>query len=103
MHFNLLAKVLYLSDENHIHSDTVVSKLEGKRDINLGFVDLLHDNFIEKYRSRGIYFTHSGLNFSTRCYSYCFRIIHIWHMPTLTEIFGDDSVLRFSGETLGHP
>ena len=25
------------------------------------------------------------------------------HMPALTEIFGDDSVLQFGGGTLGHP
>ncbi|KAI4298037.1 hypothetical protein MLD38_040523 [Melastoma candidum] len=29
--------------------------------------------------------------------------IHVWHMPALTEIFGDDSVLQFGGGTLGHP
>ncbi|KAF9615744.1 hypothetical protein IFM89_026201 [Coptis chinensis] len=29
--------------------------------------------------------------------------ILVWHMPALTEIFGDDSVLRFGGGTLGHP
>ncbi|MCD9558410.1 hypothetical protein HAX54_015772 [Datura stramonium] len=29
--------------------------------------------------------------------------IHVWHMPALTEIFGDDSVLQFGGRNLGHP
>jgi len=29
--------------------------------------------------------------------------IHVWHMLALTEIFGDDSVLQFGGEILGHP
>jgi len=29
--------------------------------------------------------------------------IHVWHMPALVEIFGDDSVLQFGGGTLGHP
>ncbi|PHT99459.1 Ribulose bisphosphate carboxylase large chain [Capsicum chinense] len=29
--------------------------------------------------------------------------IHVWHMPTLTESFGDDFVLQFGGGTLGHP
>ncbi|KMS93828.1 hypothetical protein BVRB_027550, partial [Beta vulgaris subsp. vulgaris] len=29
--------------------------------------------------------------------------IHVWHMPALTEIFGDDYVLQFGGGTLGHP
>ncbi|PHT66054.1 Ribulose bisphosphate carboxylase large chain [Capsicum annuum] len=31
------------------------------------------------------------------------RGTHIWHMPTLSEIFGDDSILHFGGGTLGHP
>ncbi|MFQ6634825.1 hypothetical protein Gotur_012256 [Gossypium turneri] len=30
-------------------------------------------------------------------------VIHIWHMPALIEIFGDDFVLQFGGGTLGHP
>ncbi|KAL2933174.1 Ribulose bisphosphate carboxylase large chain, partial [Bienertia sinuspersici] len=71
MHFRVLAKALHLSGGDHIHAGTVVGKLEGERDITLGFVDLLR--------------------------------IHVWHMPALTEIFGDDSVLQFGGGTLGHP
>ena len=29
--------------------------------------------------------------------------IHIWHMPALVDIFGDDACLQFGGGTLGHP
>ena len=29
--------------------------------------------------------------------------IHVWHMPALVEIFGDDSVLQFGGGSAGHP
>ncbi|KAL8098338.1 hypothetical protein AgCh_031192 [Apium graveolens] len=29
--------------------------------------------------------------------------IHVWHMPALTEIFGDDSLLQLGGGTLAHP
>ena len=29
--------------------------------------------------------------------------IHVWHMPSLVTIFGDDSVLQFGGGTQGHP
>jgi ribulose-bisphosphate carboxylase large chain len=29
--------------------------------------------------------------------------IHVWHIPALVSIFGDDSVLQFGGGTLGHP
>ena len=29
--------------------------------------------------------------------------IHVWHMPALVTIFGDDACLQFGGGTLGHP
>ncbi|KAG5610333.1 hypothetical protein H5410_021614 [Solanum commersonii] len=54
IHFRVLAKVLRMSGGDHIHSGTVVGKLEGERDIILGFVNLLRNDFIEQDRSRGI-------------------------------------------------
>ncbi|MBA0853925.1 hypothetical protein Goshw_023933 [Gossypium schwendimanii] len=57
MNFRVLAKALRMSDGDHIHAGTVVGKLEEEKDITLGFVDLLHDDFIGKDRSRDIYFT----------------------------------------------
>ncbi|KAL2900519.1 Acetyl-coenzyme A carboxylase carboxyl transferase subunit beta chloroplastic [Bienertia sinuspersici] len=48
MHFRVLAKALRLSGGDHIHAGTVVGKLEGERDITLGFVDLLRDDYTEK-------------------------------------------------------
>ncbi|MBA0683302.1 hypothetical protein Goari_024969 [Gossypium aridum] len=57
MHFCVLAKALCMSGGYHIHVATVIGKLEGERNITLGFVDLLCDDFIEKDRSCGIYFT----------------------------------------------
>ncbi|KAL0286966.1 UNVERIFIED_CONTAM: Ribulose bisphosphate carboxylase large chain [Sesamum radiatum] len=102
MHFRVLAKALRLSGGDHIHSGTVVGKLEGERDITLGFVDLLRDDFIEKDRSRGIYFTQDWVSLPG-VIPVASGGIHVWHMPALTEIFGDDSVLQFGGGTLGHP
>jgi ribulose-bisphosphate carboxylase large chain len=29
--------------------------------------------------------------------------IHVWHMPALVSIFGDDSCLQFGGGTLSNP
>jgi hypothetical protein len=57
MHFRVLAKALRLSGGDHIHAGTVVGKLEGDRESTLGFVDLLRDDYVEKDRSRGIFFT----------------------------------------------
>ncbi|KAI3685915.1 hypothetical protein L1987_79584 [Smallanthus sonchifolius] len=99
MHFRVLAKALRMSGGDHIHFGTIVGKFEGEREITLGFVDLLCDDFIEKDRSRGIYFTQDWVSLSG-VLSVASGGIHIWHMPALTEIFGDDSVLQFVGGTL---
>ncbi|CAN1338652.1 Ribulose bisphosphate carboxylase large chain [Linum perenne] len=102
IHFRVLAKALRMSGGDHIHSGTVVGKLEGERDITLGFVDLLRDDFVEKDRRRGIYFTQDWVSLPG-VLPVALGGIHVWHMPALTEIFGDDSVLQFGGGTLGHP
>ncbi|KAI3821743.1 hypothetical protein L1987_09315 [Smallanthus sonchifolius] len=85
VHFHVLGKALRMSGGDHIHSGTVVGKLEGEREITLGFIDLLLEKSLQ-----GVLPVASGG-------------IHVWHMPALTEIFGDDSVLQFGGGTLGHP
>nr|YP_009574467.1 ribulose 15-bisphosphate carboxylase oxygenase large subunit [Neottia japonica]YP_009574553.1 ribulose 15-bisphosphate carboxylase oxygenase large subunit [Neottia suzukii]QBF57828.1 ribulose 15-bisphosphate carboxylase oxygenase large subunit [Neottia japonica]QBF58000.1 ribulose 15-bisphosphate carboxylase oxygenase large subunit [Neottia suzukii] len=102
MHFRVLAKALRMSGGDHIHAGTVVGKLEGEREMTLGFVDLLRDDFIEKDRSRGIFFTQDWVSMPG-VLPVASGGIHVWHMPALTEIFGDDSVLQFGGGTLGHP
>ncbi|THG10007.1 hypothetical protein TEA_024123 [Camellia sinensis var. sinensis] len=102
MHFRVLAKALRMSGGDHVHAGTVVGKLEGEREITLGFVDLLRDDYVEKDRSRGIYFTQDWVSLPG-VLPVASGGIHVWHMPALTEIFGDDSVLQFGGGTLGHP
>ncbi|KAM3251054.1 ribulose bisphosphate carboxylase large chain-like [Capsicum annuum] len=77
-------------------------QLEGERDITLGFVDLLRDDFVEQHRSRGIYFTQDWVSLPG-VIPVASGGIHVWHMPALIEIFEDDSVLQFGGGTLGHP
>ncbi|CAF2380009.1 unnamed protein product [Brassica napus] len=102
MHFRVLAKALRLSGGDHVHAGTVVGKLEGDRESTLGFVDLLRDDYVEKDRSRGIFFTQDWVSLPG-VLPVASGGIHVWHMPALTEIFGDDSVLQFGGGTLGHP
>ena len=102
MHFRVLAKSLRMSGGDHLHSGTVVGKLEGERDITLGFVDLMRDPYIEKDRSRGIFFTQDWASLPG-VMPVASGGIHVWHMPALVEIFGDDACLQFGGGTLGHP
>jgi ribulose-bisphosphate carboxylase large chain len=102
IHFRVLAKALRLSGGDHLHSGTVVGKLEGEREVTLGFVDLMRDDYVEKDRSRGIYFTQDWVSLPGTM-PVASGGIHVWHMPALVEIFGDDACLQFGGGTLGHP
>ena len=102
MHFRVLAKSLRLSGGDHLHSGTVVGKLEGEREVTLGFVDLMRDDYIEKDRSRGVYFTQDWVSLPGTI-PVASGGIHVWHMPALVDIFGDDACLQFGGGTLGHP
>jgi ribulose-bisphosphate carboxylase large chain len=102
IHFRVLAKALRMSGGDHLHSGTVVGKLEGEREVTLGFVDLMRDSYIEKDRSRGIYFTQDWASMPG-VMPVASGGIHVWHMPALVEIFGDDACLQFGGGTLGHP
>ena len=69
-----------------IHAGTVVGKLEEEREITLGFVDLQRDDFVEKYQSRGIYFTQDWISLPG-VLPMASGGIHIWHMPTYQDFF----------------
>jgi ribulose-bisphosphate carboxylase large chain len=102
IHFRVLAKALRMSGGDHLHSGTVVGKLEGEREITLGFVDLIRADHIEKDRNRGIYFEQSWSSMPG-VIPVASGGIHVWHIPALVDIFGDDACLQFGGGTLGHP
>ena len=97
-----LAKCLRLSGGDHMHSGTVVGKLEGDRDSTLGWIDCMRDSFIKEDRSRGIFFDQDFGSMPGML---------PWHPVVsmfgiclhLVNIFGDNSVLQFGGGTLGHP
>jgi ribulose-bisphosphate carboxylase large chain len=102
IHFRVLAKCLRLSGGDHLHTGTVVGKLEGDRQSTLGFVDQLRESFVPEDRARGLFFDQDwgGMPGVMAVAS---GGIHVWHIPALVTIFGDDSVLQFGGGTQGHP
>ena len=102
IHFRVLAKILRLSGGDHLHSGTVVGKLEGDREATLGWIDIMRDSFIKEDRSRGIFFDQDW-GAMPGVIPVASGGIHVWHMPALVNIFGDDSCLQFGGGTLGHP
>jgi len=102
IHFRVLTKILRLSGGDHLHTGTVVGKLEGDRASTLGWIDLLRESFVPEDRSRGIFFDQDWGSMPGAL-AVASGGIHVWHMPALVSIFGDDSVLQFGGGTLGHP
>jgi ribulose-bisphosphate carboxylase large chain len=102
IHFRVLTKILRLSGGDHLHTGTVVGKLEGDREATLGWIDLLREPYVKEDRSRGIFFDQDW-GAMPGAFAVASGGIHVWHMPALVTIFGDDSVLQFGGGTLGHP
>jgi ribulose-bisphosphate carboxylase large chain len=102
IHYRVLAKWLRLAGGDHLHSGTVVGKLEGDREATLGVLDLMREDFVPADRSRGVYFDQHWASLPGVLPA-ASGGIHVWHMPALVEIFGDDSVLQFGGGSAGHP
>ena len=102
IHFRVLAKCLRLSGGDHLHSGTVVGKLEGDREATLGWIDIMRDKFIAEDRSRGIFFDQDW-GHMPGMFPVASGGIHVWHMPALVSIFGDDAIFQFGGGTIGHP
>jgi ribulose-bisphosphate carboxylase large chain len=102
IHFRVLAKWLRMAGGDHLHSGTVVGKLEGDRAATMAVLDLLREDFIPADKSRGIYFDQEWASLPA-VFPVASGGIHVWHMPELVAIFGDDVVLQFGGGTQGHP
>jgi ribulose-bisphosphate carboxylase large chain len=102
IHFRVLAKALRLSGGDHLHTGTVVGKLEGDRQATLGWIDLLRERSVKEDRARGIFFDQEW-GTMPGVFAVASGGIHVWHMPALLAIFGDDAVFQFGGGTLGHP
>jgi len=102
IHFRVLLKALRLSGGDHLHTGTVVGKLEGDRQATLGWIDLLRERYVREDRSRGIFFDQDWGSMPGAL-AVASGGIHVWHMPALLAIFGDEAVFQFGGGTLGHP
>jgi ribulose-bisphosphate carboxylase large chain len=102
IHWRVLAKWCRIVGADHVHNGTVVGKLEGERASTLGVNDLLREKFVARDLSRGIHFDQDWLSMPGLL-PVASGGIHVWHMPELLQIFGDDVVLQFGGGTLGHP
>lgn len=102
IHWRVLAKWARLVGGDHLHNGTVVGKLEADRVSTIAINDLLREDFVPADPSRGIFFDQHWASLPP-VMPVASGGIHVWHMPDLVAIFGDDAVLQFGGGTLGHP
>lgn len=102
IHWRVLAKWCRVVGADHVHNGTVVGKLEGDRAATMGINNLLREDYVKADRNLGIYFDQPWVSMPG-LFPVASGGIHVWHMPELLSIFGDDSILQFGGGTLGHP
>jgi ribulose-bisphosphate carboxylase large chain len=102
IHWRVLAKWCRMIGADHVHNGTVVGKLEGDRAATMAINDLLREDFVPADPARGISFDQPWASLPGM-FPVASGGIHVWHMPDLVAIFGDDSILQFGGGTLGHP
>jgi ribulose-bisphosphate carboxylase large chain len=102
IHFRVVAKWLRLTGGDHVHTGTVVGKLEGSWGETLGVVDLLRERYVPACPQRGLYFDQDYAGLKTT-WPVASGGIHVLHIPDLYRIYGNDAFWLFGGGTHGHP
>ncbi|MFN8491425.1 MAG: form I ribulose bisphosphate carboxylase large subunit [Caldilineaceae bacterium] len=102
IHMRVVAKWLRLAGGDHLHTGTVVGKLEGSWNDTLGIIDLLRERTIRANPERGIYFDQDFAGLKA-VWPVASGGIHVHHVPDLLRIYGNDAFFLFGGGTHGHP
>jgi ribulose-bisphosphate carboxylase large chain len=102
VNFRVLAKWMRLAGVDHIHSGTVVGKLEGDPNMIRGYYDTLRLMKMEKNPRLGIYFDQDWGSMPG-VMPVASGGIHAGQMHDLLHYLGEDVVLQFGGGTIGHP
>jgi ribulose-bisphosphate carboxylase large chain len=102
VNFRVLAKWMRLAGVDHIHSGTVVGKLEGDPNMIRGYYDTLRLLKVEKNPRLGIYFDQDWGSMPG-VMPVASGGIHAGQMHDLLHYLGEDVVLQFGGGTIGHP
>ena len=102
LHMRVVAKWLRLTGGDHLHTGTVVGKLEGSRNETLGIIDLLRERVTPANAERGLYFEQDFAGLKT-VWPVASGGIHVMNIPDLHALYGDDAFWLFGGGTHGHP
>ena len=102
VNFRVIAKWCRLLGVDHIHSGTVVGKLEGDPNIIQGYYDALRLEHIDADLTKGLYFDQDWASMPG-VMPVASGGIHAGQMHQLLHYLGEDVVLQFGGGTIGHP
>ncbi len=102
IHMRVVAKWMRLTGGDHLHTGTVVGKLEGSRAETLGIIDLLRERVTPVNKDRGVYFEQDFAGLKT-VWPVASGGIHVLNIPELYAIYGNDAFFLFGGGTHGHP
>jgi ribulose-bisphosphate carboxylase large chain len=102
VNFRVIAKWCRLLGVDHIHSGTVVGKLEGDPNIIQGYYDTLRLDHIDADLTKGLYFDQDWASMPG-VMPVASGGIHAGQMHQLLHYLGEDVVLQFGGGTIGHP
>ena len=102
IHMRVIAKWLRLVGGDHLHTGTVVGKLEGSWNDTKGIIDLLRERYVPANITQGIYFNQDFAGLKT-VWPVASGGIHVHHIPDLYRLTGNDAFWLFGGGTHGHP
>jgi ribulose-bisphosphate carboxylase large chain len=102
VNFRVLAKWMRLAGVDHIHSGTVVGKLEGDPNAIRGYYDTLRLNHVDADPVKGLYFDQDWISMPG-VMPVASGGIHAGQAHQLLHYLGEDVVLQFGGGTIGHP
>ena len=102
VNFRVLSKWCRLLGVDHIHSGTVVGKLEGDPNAIRGYYNTLLKDKVPANPVQGIYFDQDWAHMPG-VMPVASGGIHAGQMHQLLHYLGEDVVLQFGGGTIGHP
>jgi len=102
VNFRVLSKWCRMLGVDHIHSGTVVGKLEGDPNIIRGYYDTLTLDHVPENRQTGIYFDQDWGSMPG-VMPVASGGIHAGQTHQLLLYLGEDVVLQFGGGSIGHP
>ncbi|MBI3452974.1 MAG: ribulose-bisphosphate carboxylase large subunit [Rhodospirillales bacterium] len=102
INFRVIAKWTRLMGVDHVHTGTVVGKLEGDPFVTRSYLDSCRESFMPVNLRHGVFFEQDWGSFR-KVMPVASGGIHAGQMHQLLDIFGNDVVLQFGGGTIGHP